>query len=70
MYIFRDQQLENLADEPAWVAESINVFTGEFNNESDMTELVNLMLGLWGFAVLGLANTDVEPLKAQVVQNR
>eukprot|EP00966_Prymnesium_polylepis_P217282 5028679-Prymnesium_polylepis.2 len=70
MYIFRSHQLEMLSAEPAWVAESINVFTGEFNNEGDMKELVNLVLGLWGFAVLGLSNTDVEPLKQQVLKNR
>ena len=35
-----------------------------------MTELVNLVFGLWGFAVLGLSNTDVEPLKQQALENR
>ena len=33
-------------------------------------ELVNLVLGLWGYALLDLANTDVKPLKEKVLRNK
>ena len=35
-----------------------------------MQELINLVLGLWGYALLDLANTDVKPLKEKVLRNK
>jgi len=72
MFVFRNEEIESLSNkefEP-WVQESINVFDGEFNEESQMNELVSLVLGLWGYALLDLAKTDVKPLKLAVEQKR
>ncbi|KAL3913250.1 MAG: hypothetical protein SGPRY_008050, partial [Prymnesium sp.] len=62
MYVFREELEEIAKDEfRPWVAESINVFQGEFqyNREEDKRELVNLVLGLWSLAHQphALANT-------------
>jgi hypothetical protein len=35
-----------------------------------LQELINLVLGLWGYALLDLANTDVKPLKEKVLRNK
>eukprot|EP00966_Prymnesium_polylepis_P090058 2085790-Prymnesium_polylepis.1 len=69
MYVYRSDTIELLSkpEFTKWVDESINVFSGDFNRDVDKLELVNLVLGLWGYALLNLANADFKPLKDKVL---
>jgi len=72
MYVYRSDTIELLSkpEFTKWVDESINVFSGDFNRDVDKLELVNLVLGLWGYALLNLANADFKPLKDKVNENK
>merc|ERR1719291_431498 len=56
-----DSSLEGLSTKPAWVSTAINVFSGNFSRESDKPLLVDIVLGLYGFAILSKEHAEDSP---------
>ena len=67
MWLFEDGQLNRLSERPQWIAESVNVFTGNFTCASDKEKLVDVMMALYSFTIAcGRYNSEKEakPTKA------
>ena len=67
MWLFEDGKLNRLAERPQWIAESVNVFTGNFTCASDKEKLVDVMMALYSFTIAcGRYNSEKEgkPIKA------
>ena len=67
MWLFEDGQLNRLSERPQWIAESVNVFTGNFTCASDKEKLVDVMMALYSFTIAcGRYNSETEakPSKA------
>lgn len=58
MYIF-DAALAPLSSRRRWIEESVNVFQGEFTHDSDKALLVDVVLGLYGLAVVAALDPSV-----------
>ena len=51
MYVY-ETSLARIAERRRWIEESVNVFQGDFTLESDKAHLVDVVLGLYGLAVV------------------
>jgi len=58
MYLF-ESGLTPLSERRRWIEESVNVFQGDFTHESDKALLVDVVLGLYGLAVVATLDPSV-----------
>ena len=58
MYVF-DSSLSQLSSRRRWIEESVNVFNGHFTHEADKALLVDVVLGLYGLAVIAALDPSV-----------
>jgi len=56
MYVY-ETSLARIAERRRWIEESVNVFQGDFTLESDKAHLVDVVLGLYGLAVVAAIRT-------------
>ena len=51
MWLFEKNELHRLSDQPEWIAESVNVFTGNFTCNADKEKLVDVVMALYSFTI-------------------
>ena len=68
MYVY-ETSLARIAERRRWIEESVNVFQGDFTLESDKAHLVDVVLGLYGLAVVAAIELRYRSVRATSVSS-